>query len=122
MNDSKNLIITYDTWTATYRPIGEPGCPRQFDWFDNDLEELRAANQACIWTELDNRDIISGFHFVNRVSYYLTEVPCPDSAFITVFDDDFEPDDEDELDEGERLELEERREWFRSNPGTSLPS
>ena len=122
MIESKESVIPYADWAATYRPLGEPGCPRQFNWFDDDLEELRAADQDCIWTELDNRDIISGFHFVNRVNYYLTAVPCPDGAFITVFDDDFEPDDEDELDEGELLELEERREWFRANPGTSPAS
>ncbi|MBI2796110.1 MAG: hypothetical protein HYX65_05320 [Gemmatimonadetes bacterium] len=82
------LTIDYFEWAQRYRPVAQAGVARRFDWWGDDLETVRAADPRCVWTELDNGDITSGWHVVNRMSYMLTSVPCPTDLFITVVDMD----------------------------------
>jgi hypothetical protein len=65
-----------------YRPIvTETGAWRDFDW--TDPEEKRLIDVACserrIWTTVDDGSgfvmLVSGWHFVNRLGYVVTEVP-----------------------------------------------
>ena len=95
------LTIEYLDWEKLFRPVSDGTGPRMFDWFDADLEEIRRADPACVWTELDNTDIVSGWHFVNRVNYYITEVPCPPALFVTVIDEDYFDERADEREEDE---------------------
>lgn len=74
----------YDIWEDTFNPLPNP--------FDEDhpmletygkaLEHVLAANRACsekVWTvvEGDNGNwyICQGYHLVNRIGYFITELP-----------------------------------------------
>lgn len=54
-----------------------------FDWDDPaDAAILNAANPRCIWTWVDGAEdeviIVAGARRVNRIGYYVTEVPWAD--------------------------------------------
>lgn len=58
--------------------FGRGGC--LYETYGRDLAAVRAADPAHIWTVLESDGemfIASGFHFVNRLGYLLTEVPVP---------------------------------------------
>lgn len=94
--------ITEDEFWEQYKPIKNPfndgygfgGC--MFETFGQDLELVKqtaAVTEAFVWTVYD-MSITSGMHFVNRLGYLITELPC-DQDFIDVFAaDDFDRDDE----------------------------
>jgi len=65
-----------------------------FETYGPELAYVRAINgmnPGRVWTMVDGDDgqivITSGYHFVNRIAYIITEVPCPDGEFIEVLDD-----------------------------------
>lgn len=85
------MEMTYDDWWERYRPVknhldpnaGFNGCA--FETFGKELAEvLRVANSepGRVWTMVDGDDeqlvIGSGYHLVNRLAYFITEVPCTD--------------------------------------------
>jgi len=65
-----------------YKPIrdNEEDCIKQFDWtVDDDIEEiLIATNEKRLCTVRDSEDglvLNSGYHYVDRLFYVVTEVP-----------------------------------------------
>lgn len=97
--------MTYEEWEEAHRPIRNTTNPDRgfdshlFETYGEDLEEVRrhtAMNPECIWTLVESDGyiaIISGFHLVNRIGYFITEVPCPANTAIEILLDD--PYDED---------------------------
>lgn len=84
-------------FAETYRPIlAADGHWRDFFWKD-DPECLAALAEAAperrVWTLVDIGGftlVTAGRHFVNRLEYYVTEVPAPEGEELEVFDaDDF---------------------------------
>lgn len=82
----------------TYRPIlGPDGRWRDFFWKD-DAECMAAVDAAAperrVWTLVDADGftlVVSGRHFVNRLEYYITEVPWPEGEEVEVYDlEDYE--------------------------------
>ncbi len=75
----------YDIWRRTYRPIKneiepeEPFDGTMFETYGKEYEFVRAAKPQHVWTYLtgDNNEliIVAGFHFVNRIGYFITEQP-----------------------------------------------
>jgi len=83
--------MTFDEWFDTYKPIPNPtgdsgfsidGVCYLFETYDPDLQrvlEVNEENPACVWTLVDGDDgeqyLGDGYHYVNRVGYFLTEAP-----------------------------------------------
>jgi hypothetical protein len=97
--------LTYYEWEEKYKPISNP------DSFEGDIifevelgkgdEFVKEYGGLHIWTDVDGDEanvILNGWHFVNRICYYVTEVPFEEGEVIEVliryYDD--EEGDEDE--------------------------
>jgi hypothetical protein len=109
------LEVDYDVWFNIYKPIpnhidkgasfndGEQGY--MFETYGKELEFVKAASDRHIWTYGDGDDggtyIWSGWSFVNRIGYFITEVPFSDGVDVQVLVS--EPDLTDEY-ENETIE------------------
>jgi len=97
MADFKEL--TMEEWEATYKPItnhidsnasfqNEDGQGIMFETYGAELEFVKQQNPLCVWTYGDGDDggsyIWNGYHFVNRLGYFVTEVPFPANTTIQV--------------------------------------
>ena len=77
--------IPYDEWWETYKPIknehsidSDYSGITAFETYGAELEFVRSQPENTIWTEMDGDQgvsIVSGYHLVNRIQYYITEVP-----------------------------------------------
>ena len=94
MNNERFIEMDLDEWAATYRPIknhidtnasfdGE-----MFETYGDEVEFVKAQDEDRIWMYGDGDDggsyIWNGWHFVNRIGYFITEVPCPPDTTIQV--------------------------------------
>jgi hypothetical protein len=110
---SSTKTIHWDEFVSTYKPIQNhldsnasgDGC-----WFEtygaehDFVRSIAEKEPNRVWTILDHNDdddgdpedgdyeplplpIVSGYHWVNRLNYIITEVPCPDDITIDVIDD-----------------------------------
>jgi len=85
--------ITYERWLLKYRPIRNPfdsnasfdGC--MFETYGADLQFVCAQHPRRIWTlvQCDGElRICEGFHFVNRIGYFITEVAAPEGRYFSI--------------------------------------
>jgi hypothetical protein len=86
--------MNFDEWCATYKPI--PNNIVEDSSFDGTMFEtygaevafVKKADPAYIWMYGDGDDggsyIWNGWHIVNRIGYFITEVPCPADTTIQV--------------------------------------
>ena len=96
-----------EDWEAKYQPIRNHivrhACDK-FETYGEELEFVRSVNATepnRVWTlvEGDSGDlwIVNGYHFVNRLNYFITEKPY-DGDYIEVpyyiFDEEEEMEDE----------------------------
>jgi hypothetical protein len=77
--------LTYEQWIDTYKPIiNNPTAPYGGYMFETYGEELDVVIEAkkkdpfTIWTVFDNGDICQGYYLVNRLGYFICEVPIKD--------------------------------------------
>lgn len=90
MSDFQEL--TMDEWIAKYKPItnhidtnasfqDESGNGIMFETYGEEVEFVHNANPLCIWTYGTGDDggsyIWNGYHYINRLGYFITEVPAP---------------------------------------------
>lgn len=80
-------FYTQDAWVDIFKPIVNPnndwdGCSYSaFETYGEDYEFVKAQDNNKIWTEVDGDEgtyIVAGWHFVNRIQYYITENPWED--------------------------------------------
>jgi hypothetical protein len=69
-----------DEWEEKYKPSKNPfNDEDKFETYGEQLEFVQSQNNNCVWTLLDGADgnlyIVSGYHTVNRLNYFVTEVP-----------------------------------------------
>jgi len=87
--------LTFDQWCEKYRPTandlckGAPYDGLMFETYGAELEYVRRQADANIWTLVQAEDelvILSGWHIVNRLGYFITERPWDglDVAEITL--------------------------------------
>lgn len=80
--------MTEDEWIATYKPIinhidkNASFDGTMFETYGDEEEFVENyPDSNCVWTYADGDDggtyIFNGWHFVNRIGYFITEVPCP---------------------------------------------
>ena len=94
---STNILfeeMDFDTWFDTYKPIqnhideSSSFDGAMFETYGEEVEFVKAQDENRIWTYGDGDDgeghIWSGWHFVNRIGYFITEVPCPIDTEIQV--------------------------------------
>lgn len=79
----------FEDWQNTYRPIRNPHRDSDdapfggllFETFGVELDAVQAANPKCVWTLVSGDDdtlhILSGFHTVNRLGYFITKFYWP---------------------------------------------
>jgi hypothetical protein len=85
MADFKEM--TMEEWEATYKPITNHIDTNasfdgiMFETYGDEYEFVKSANPLCIWTYGDGDDggsyVWNGFHYINRLGYFITEVPAP---------------------------------------------
>jgi len=88
------IEMDFDEWCETYKPI--PNNIVEDSSFDGTMFEtygaevafVKKADPAYIWMYGDGDDggtyLWNGWHIVNRIGYFITEVPCPPDTTIQV--------------------------------------
>ena len=77
-------FYTYNSWVDTFKPINNHLRKYEdiaFETYGEEAEFVQKADNKYIWTEVDGDSgtyIIAGYHFVNRIQYYITQNPWED--------------------------------------------
>lgn len=113
------IELTFDEWLDTYKPISnhldsnasfqnEDGSGIMFETYGEEVDFVKSMNPNKIWMYGSGDDggtyIWSGWGFVNRLGYFITDVPFPENTMIQVLvaEPDLTCDDCDEtIDEDE---------------------
>jgi hypothetical protein len=87
----------FSEWMKTYKPVMASW--DQLRLYDpenpEDMKIIQQTPTAKLWTltDCDNEQFVQvGFHFVNRLGYYITEIEWIDKELQIYDDDDFQPD------------------------------
>lgn len=88
------IEMTEDEWYKTYKPIknhidtNASFDGHMFETYDEEVKFVKSQDPAYIWMYGDGDDgggyIWNGWHIVNRIGYFITEVPCPADVTIQV--------------------------------------
>lgn len=88
------IELTEEEWFNTYRPIknnidmNSSFDGHMFETYGEEVEFVKAQDENRIWMYGDGDDggsyIWSGWGFVNRIGYFITEVPFPADTTIQV--------------------------------------
>ena len=93
------IEMTFEEWEAKYKPIynhldngasfqDESGRGIMFETYGEEYEFVKAQDPNTIWMYGDGDDggsyIWSGWGFVNRLGYFITEVPFEDNVMIQI--------------------------------------
>jgi len=88
------IEIDFDEWVATYRPIlnhidtNASFDGTMFETYGDEVEFVKEQPENRIWMYGDgdngNTYIWSGWGFVNRIGYFITEIPCPADTTIQI--------------------------------------
>ena len=92
------IEMDFDEWCDTYKPIvnhidnnasfdnGDGGI--MFETYGDEVEFVKSQSPDKIWMYGDGDDggsyVWSGWGFVNRLGYFITEVPCPPDTDIQI--------------------------------------
>lgn len=80
-------FMTYDYWVDNFKPIKNKisKYPDEslihFETYGEEVEFVAKQDPNTIWTEVDGDSgtyIVAGYHYVNRINYYITENPWTD--------------------------------------------
>ena len=95
--NTTSIELSEDAFAAMFRPLANQlNSHASFDWgagygtlfetYGEELDYVRSQDPAKIWTlqSGDGDFITSGYHLVNRVGYFVTEVPLPAGLDILV--------------------------------------
>lgn len=78
--------MTFTQWEEKYKPVvnhldkyaGPNNVSRMFETYGAEQEYVQSVDEKRIWTWVDgdcSSLIIAGYHYVNRLGYYVTEEP-----------------------------------------------
>jgi len=94
VNNERFIEMTEEEWFNTYKPIknnlveSSSFDDHMFETYGEEVEFVKAQDENRIWMLGDGDDggmyIWSGWGFVNRIGYFVTEVPCPPDTTIQV--------------------------------------
>lgn len=103
MANTDVTTMSYDDWFDQFQPIKNmfddnasfDGC--MFETYDRELEHVKKADPANVWTLVEAEGGIylsNGFHYVNRIGYFISQFPFTGQGFIDITV--VEPDSDDE--------------------------
>jgi hypothetical protein len=88
------IEMDFDEWCATYKPIqnhidtNSSFDGAMFETYGDEVAFVKEQDGSYIWTYGDGDDggsyVWNGWHFVNRIGYFITEVPCPADTTIQI--------------------------------------
>jgi len=88
------IEMDFDAWCDTYKPINNHIDTNasfdgtMFETYGAEYEFVKAQEENRIWMYGDGDDggsyIWSGWGFVNRIGYFITEIPFPENTTIQV--------------------------------------
>jgi hypothetical protein len=88
------IEMDFDEWCDTYKPIpnnidtNASFDGAMFETYGAEVDFVKKADPAHIWTYGDGDDggsyIWNGWSFINRIGYFITEVPCPADTTIQI--------------------------------------
>lgn len=77
-------FMTYSHWLDTFKPITNSlrnNGDLAYETYGEDFGFVSKQDPKHTWTEIDGDSgtyIVAGYHFVNRIQYYITENPWED--------------------------------------------
>lgn len=88
------IEMDFDEWCDTYKPIknhidkDSSFNGDMFETYGDEVAFVKEQDNSYIWTYGDGDDggsyIWNDWHFVNRIGYFITEVPCPPDTTIQI--------------------------------------
>jgi hypothetical protein len=93
------IEMSFDEWVKEYKPIynhidknasfqDESDNGLMFETYGDEVEFVKSQSPDKIWMYGDGDDggsyIWNGWHIVNRIGYFVTEVPCPPNTTIQI--------------------------------------
>jgi hypothetical protein len=88
------IELDYEEFVATYKPITNHIDKNasfdglMFETYGEEVNHVKTISPENIWTYGDGDDggsyIWSGWSFINRLGYFITEVPCPADTEIQI--------------------------------------
>lgn len=96
---SNFIEMSFEDWIKQYKPIynhidknasfqDDSDNGLMFETYGDEVEFVKSQNPDCIWMYGDGDDggsyIWNGWHIVNRIGYFVTEVPCPPDTTIQI--------------------------------------
>jgi hypothetical protein len=88
------IEMDYEEFVATYKPIlnhidkNASFDGTMFETYGDEVTFVKSVSPENIWTYGDGDDggsyIWSGWSFINRLGYFITEVPCPADTEIQI--------------------------------------
>lgn len=96
----RNFIeMDFDTWVETYKPIKNHIDPDasfdgyMFETYGAEVEFVKSSFPEYVWMYGDGDDgeghIWSGWGYINRIGYFITEVPFPPNTDVQVNMNDY---------------------------------
>lgn len=80
------INITFEEWKEKYKPLlDKNGDVCWYDCAGKDLEFVLNQNILNVWTEMESGDnyfVYSGIHKMNRMGYYVTEIPYNENETV----------------------------------------
>jgi hypothetical protein len=80
-------LYTYDKWVEEFQPMPnhlrnqDNGLELAYETYGEEVEYVNLQDEKFVWTEVDGDEgtyILAGWHFVNRIQYYITNRPWED--------------------------------------------
>ena len=94
MNNEPFIEMTEDEWIATYKPIlnhidtNASFNGTMFETYGEEVAFVKSQPDEYIWTFGDGDDgggyVWNGWSFINRIGYFITEIPCPPDVTIQI--------------------------------------
>jgi hypothetical protein len=88
------IEMDFEEWFDTYKPIpnnidnNSSIDGHMFETYGAEVEFVKKADPKHIWTYGDGDDggtyVWNGWSFVNRIGYFITELPCPENTTIQI--------------------------------------
>ena len=83
--------MTFDCWMDKYKPMKNhidtnSACEgMMFETYGPELEFVQQQDLKCVWTYIEEDGelcVVSGFHVVNRIGYFVTEVALNEGCVV----------------------------------------
>jgi hypothetical protein len=84
---TKQVSLTWEEFTEQFKPVPNHFHPNDpylhFETYGEEVEFVKTIPNERIWTYTDigNGSVVTnGWHFINRLGYFITEVPAEDDT------------------------------------------